>query len=182
MCESHDLLRHAGPTLTQGAWSRQTSHQPRRRFLVPLASLVGAARSPPLGLDAPSGVKDGGCAGDIANRFVSVSARQPAVYAGGRTEDDRRGPPGGAQRRDRENTRGLQPPLSLAASPRGVPLTQGHHSSLMRQKYVYKLFAASPSAGLRLRTEPVEVTGLSNHRRNVLKTLTIRLARGERKL
>lgn len=42
---------------------------------------------------------------------------------------------GGAQRRDRENTRGLRPPLSLAASPRGVPLTQGHHSSVPSLKF-----------------------------------------------
>jgi len=101
-------------------------------------------------------------------------------------------------------TRGLRPPLSLAASPCGVPLTQGHHSSLMRQKYVYKPFVVSPlrqgsaqalrrgsgqaSASLGLRTEPfdmaqdrpVEVTGPL--RRNILKTLTIRLVQNERNL
>jgi hypothetical protein len=33
----------------------------------------------------------------------------------------------GAQRRDRENTRDLRPPLGLAASPRVAPLTQDHY-------------------------------------------------------
>ena len=34
---------------------------------------------------------------------------------------------GGAQRRDRENTRDLRPPLGLAASPRVAPLPQDHY-------------------------------------------------------
>jgi len=58
---------------------------------------------------------------------------------------------------------------------------------VVRQKYVYKSFVVSlvepEMAGvLRLRTEPAEVTGLSNHGRNVLKTLTLQLAQGERNL
>ena len=44
----------------------------------------------------------------------------------------------------------------------------------MRQKYAYKPFVVGPSAGLR--------TGLSNHGRSALKTLTLRQAQGERNL
>ena len=71
-------------------------------------------------------------------------------------------------------------------------------ASVMRQRYINKPFVVSPlrldsaqalrrgsgqaSTSFRLRTEPAEVTGLSNHGRNVLNTVTLRLAQGERNL
>ena len=61
---------------------------------------------------------------------------------------------------------------------------------MMRQKYVYKPFVVSPlrlssAQALRLGSGQASAglrTGLSNHGRNVLKTLTLRLAQGERNL
>jgi hypothetical protein len=61
-------------------------------------------------------------------------------------EGDRRGRPGGAQRRDRENTRDLRPPLGLVASPRVAPLTQGHHPSVVASHASLQIpLALSPS-------------------------------------
>jgi hypothetical protein len=51
---------------------------------------------------------------------------------------------GGAQRRDRENTRGLRPPLSLAASPRGVPLPQDHCLGVVRLSFLYRFRSPEP--------------------------------------
>jgi len=49
---------------------------------------------------------------------------------------------------------------------RSFVITEGLFSSVLRQKYLYKPFVVS----------------LSNHRRNGLKTLPLRLAQGERNL
>jgi hypothetical protein len=63
-------------------------------------------------------------------------------------------------------------PLRLG-SAQALRLGSGHASTEFR---------TGPSTLLRLRTEPAEVTGLSNHGRNVLNTVTLRLAQGERNL
>ena len=47
----------------------------------------------------------------------------------------------------------------------------GRSTSGVRHKFLYTPFVVSPSSSLRLRTEPVEVTGLSNHGWQALKTL-----------